>query len=149
MVVENHSRSLLGMLSPSVKEKVLALASLREVAAGETIFREGDASTYVFTIDSGRVSLTLSSPPKGSRTLMTLGPGELFSWSAMVEPYRETCTVRAFENSRIVQIPADKLIALCRSDHEVGFEIYRAMAMVLASRVRALQMQWADVFATA
>ncbi len=149
MIAHNHFRGLLGILAPAVREKILALADERNFAAGESIFREGDPSTCLCTVETGRVSLTMSSPPRGSRTLMTLGPGDLFSWSAMVEPYRETCTARAFEDSTIVQIPADKLIALCRSDHEVGFEVYRAMAVVLASRVRALQMQLADVFAPA
>lgn len=147
MVVEVHSRSLLRILSPTVREKVIALASVKLVAKGQTIFHEGDASAFVFTIDSGRIALVLNVSPRGSRTFMTLGPGELFSWSAMVEPYRETCAAKAIEDCRIVQIPAEELIALCKADHDVGFEMYRAMAVVLASRVRALQMHGADVYA--
>ncbi len=147
MAIESPSRGLLAMLSPKVKAKVLALAAVKHVSAGETIFHEGEHSRYVYMIDSGRVSLTLSTPPRGSRTVMTLGPGDLFSWSAMVEPYRETCTAKAFEDSRIIQLPAGELIALCRSNHDIGFEMYRAIAVVLATRVRALQTQLVDVFA--
>ncbi len=149
MVVGVHSRGLLGMLSPTTREKVLELSSAKVAARRETIFREGDSSVSLFTIDTGSVALILNASPRGSRTFMTLGPGDLFSWSAMVEPHRETCTAKAIEESRIVEIPAKELIALCRTDHDVGFEIYRAIAVVLASRVSALQMQGLDVYSTA
>ncbi len=148
MVIEVHSRSLLAMLSPSAREKVIELSTDKYVAKGETVFREGDASVALFIIDTGSVALILNASPKGNRTFMTLGPGDLFSWSAMVEPHRETCTVKAIEDSRIIEIPAKELIARCKADHDVGFEIYRAMAVVLASRIRALQMHGLDVYST-
>ncbi len=143
---ELNLNGLLRFLTPKVREKVFALATEKQYLAGEVIFREGDSSANVCLVDTGRVSLTLNTPPKRPRTLMTLGPGDLFSWSAMVEPYRETSTAKAFEDSKIIQIPAENLIALCRADHDVGYEIYRAMAAVLATRVRALQMQLVDFF---
>ena len=66
-------------LSPRAQEKVFAEAEMIKYKAGTTKFREGDHSKYLFIIKSGQVVLEITVPPKGRRSILTVGPGELVS----------------------------------------------------------------------
>jgi hypothetical protein len=50
------------------------------------------------------------------------------------------------EPTRAVVISASKLIKVCEQDHELGFHFYRAIASVVASRLKATRLQLLDMF---
>ena len=114
--------------------------------AGAAIFREGDRSQSLFIIKSGQVVLEISVPPKGRRSISTVGPGELFSWSALVEPRIENASARASVDTEVLRIEGDTLMKLCEQDSPLGFEVYRTLAQVISSRLIAARPQFLDAF---
>lgn len=141
--------SFLARLSPRVRERLLALGESFRHAEGETIFREGDPALHFFIVKTGRVAIDIHIPGKGRRSILTIGPGDVFSWCAVVEPRIETGTVRTVADSEIIGIKGGTLMDLCREDTEFGFEFYRAVAEVIAGRLTATRLQMLDVFALA
>ena len=139
--------SFLASLSPRAREKVLALADSFRYNEGETIFREGDPSLYVYVVKTGHVAIEIHVPSKGRRTILTVGPGDLFSWSALVEPRLGTASARAIEETEALGIKGGSLLDLCLQDPELGFELYRALAGVITARLIATRLQLLDVFA--
>jgi len=77
--------SFMATLSPWVREKVLAQAQTFRYLEGETIFREGDPSLYLYLVRTGHVAIEIHVPSRGRVTVLTVGPGDLFSWSALGE----------------------------------------------------------------
>jgi len=134
-------------LSRRVQERILPLATPFKHAAGETIFREGDPSLHLYIVKTGHVALEVHVPPKGNRTILTVGHGDVFSWSALVEPRIETASARATEDCEILGIKGGALMDLCREDTEVGFEVYRALAHIITTRLNATRLQLLDIFA--
>ena len=114
--------------------------------AGTTIFREGDHSQYLFIIKSGQVVLEISVPPKGRRAILTVGPGEMFSWSALVEPRIENASARPSVDTEVLRVDGETLMKLCEEDSALGFEVYRTLAKVISSRLIATRLQFLDVF---
>ncbi|MCJ7503409.1 MAG: cyclic nucleotide-binding domain-containing protein, partial [Acidobacteriia bacterium] len=96
--------SFLAHLSPRVQEKLLSLGETFQYLEGRTIFHEGDPSLYLYIVKSGQVAIDLHVPSKGRRSIMTAGPGDLFSWSALVEPRIETASARAVEETEALGI---------------------------------------------
>lgn len=139
--------SFLANLSPRVRDKLLALGETCRYAAGQFVFHEGDPALYLFIVESGRVAIEIHIPSKGRRTILTIGPGDVFSWCALVEPRIETGSVRAVEDTVVVGIKGGVLMDLCREDPEFGFELYRALAEVIAGRLTATRLQMLDLFA--
>ena len=84
---------------------------------------------------------------RGTRRILTLGPGDLFSWSAVIEPRRETETARAIECTEVLGIQGSRLLDLYLEDRALGCEMYKSIAAVVSSRLKATQMQLLDVFA--
>ena len=138
--------SFVGQLSPHTQEKVFSEAQVVQFKAGETIFREGDQSKYLFIIKRGQVVLEISVPPKGRRSILTVGPGELFRWSALVEPRLEKASARASVDTEGLRIEGDTLMKLCEEDCPLGFEVYRTLAKVISSRLMPARPQFLDAF---
>ena len=133
-------------LSPRAQEKVFAEAEMIQDNAGTIIFRKGDHSQYLFIIKSGQVVLEISVPPKGRRSILTVGPGELFSWSALVEPRIENASACASVDTEALRVDGGTLMKLCEEDSSLGFEVYRTLAKVISSRLIATRLQFLDVF---
>ncbi|MBI1750566.1 MAG: cyclic nucleotide-binding domain-containing protein [Acidobacteria bacterium] len=140
--------SFLAKLSPRVREKLLSHARAFRYLDGEAIFREGDPSLYLYILKHGRVAIEIHVPSKGRQTILTVGPGDIFSWSALVEPRIETASARAIEEVEVLGIKGGELTDLCLEDSELGFELYRALAEVITARLVATRLQLLDVFAT-
>jgi CRP-like cAMP-binding protein len=135
-------------VSPRCREKLLSIARSLHFDEGEYIFREGDRATNLFILKSGDVSLESHIPPHGRRVLTTLDPGEWFGWSALIEPKIETAAARAAAPCEVLAIRGGELMDLCHDDIEFGFEIYRALVLVVAHRLMATRLQMLDMFAT-
>jgi CRP-like cAMP-binding protein len=138
--------SFLAKFSPRVQEKLLALAETFQFKAGQDIIGEGDPSLYLYIVKSGRVAVEIDMPTKGRRILRTGGVGDMFSWSALVEPRLATSAVRAMDDTEALGIKGGALMDACREDFELGFELYRALTEVIASRLIATRLQLVDVF---
>ena len=139
--------NFLDKFSPRVQEKLLALAELFQFKAGQDIIGEGDPSLYLYIVKSGRVAVEILVPPKGRCMLRTGDAGDMFSWSALVEPRLATAAVRAVEDTEAFGIRGGVLMDECRKDCELGFELYRALTEVIASRLNATRLQLVNVYA--
>jgi hypothetical protein len=137
----------LDTLSPRVREKLLSLGESFRYPAGEVVFREGDASHYLYLVKSGRVGLEIHLPARGSRTVLVVGPGELFSWSAMVEPRIETASARTMEETEVLRIKAGTLVDVSEEDPEFGLQLYRRLAEVISARLVATRRNLLDEIA--
>lgn len=113
----------------------------------ETIFREGDHSLYLYIVKSGKIAIEVHLPSKGARTSLTVGPGDIFSWSALVEPRIETAGARAVEESEVLGIKGGALTDLCREDLALGSVVYRALTQVISARLIGTRLQLLDIFA--
>jgi len=133
--------TLLARFSPSVREKLLGHSEPFQFAAGDVIFTEGAPSLYLYLVKSGRVAIEVHFPGWGRREILSVGPGELFSWSALVEPRLETASARALEASEVLGIKGGVLMDLCREDPEFGFQLYRTLAEVITDRLVSTHRQ--------
>lgn len=111
-----------------------------EVPEGEVVFREGERARCLYAVVRGRVALAMRvQPPDGGparlATVATLGPGEAFGWSAIVEPHVMTLTARAVEPSTLLVVEGDTLREVLRRYRDVGYLVMAALARLLGERL--------------
>jgi MFS family permease len=110
-IVPTHRLELLRALpifAPLPEATLERLAThLEEVAAaaGETIFRQGDAGDHFYVVDDGLVDVI----PDG-RAPVELGPGEFFGEIALLRDVPRTATVRARTDVRLYALSRDAFI---------------------------------------
>ena len=70
-----------------------------------------------------------------------INPGEIFGISALIEPYIFTATMRTDKVSRIIQINASALRALCEVDLRLSSGLNRAVAKAAMERLQLTRVQ--------
>jgi CRP/FNR family cyclic AMP-dependent transcriptional regulator len=131
----------LAKVSPRVRATILSHGTSLHYRAGELIFSEGDPSVNLYVVKSGHVELELLLPSKQHMSLVTLGPGDLFSWSALVEPRIETCFARAADDVEVLAVKSETLLGLCGNDPQLGLDLYRSLAETISARLTATRLQ--------
>jgi CRP-like cAMP-binding protein len=138
--------SFLAKFSPRVQAKFMDLAEGFQFKAGQEIFHEGASSLYLYIVKTGRVAVELHVPSRGRRSIYTAGTGDIFNWSALVEPRLATASVRAVEDTEALGLKGGALMDACREDGQLGFELYRAITEVIAARLIATRLQLLNGF---
>ena len=82
-------------LSEADRRAVVAASEVRSYSAGAHIVRAGDASSDVFLVLAGRLSVTIHVDGEGPRRLSTLEAGMVFGETALLGAGRRSADVRA------------------------------------------------------
>lgn len=135
-------------LEPQHFQALLTLASSQEWDGEATIFREGEPADYLYLILEGQIALELYVPGSGRVTILTLGPDDIFGWSAVLPIVgTRTASARAVQPTRAVAFHSQKLREACEADHDLGYHVYRRLSNVIAGRLSATRLQLLDVYA--
>ncbi len=95
----------------------------------------------------GLVALETYIPNRGRATIQTLGPHDILGWSAAVpQVQKKTASARTLLATHALAIDAAALYDACEQDHDLGYYVYRALAVVIASRLKATRLQLLDIF---
>jgi len=136
-------------LPPRALEALATMAGVETVPQGKVLFREGTLVHDLFLVQTGFFKLEMNVPAKGAVTILTVGPGELLAWSALLGEGSMTATATAVEESRIITLPGEKLRTLCSVDTGFGYTLMRHLAAALSKRLLATRLQLLDSFAPA
>ncbi|HEX9796795.1 MAG TPA: Crp/Fnr family transcriptional regulator [Anaerolineales bacterium] len=135
-------------LEQSHFDRLLSIASLRQVEAGERIFSESDEQDNLYILARGRVAIELHVPSRGRVRLATVEPLEVFGWSSVTPVVRlRTASASAVLPSELIAFPADRLRAACDADPTLGYVVMRRLANVIAARLMVTRLQLLDIFA--
>lgn len=128
--------------------KIADVTRMRDVPPGEILFREGEVPQNVFLVVSGSVALDINTPGSGSRRIMSVGPGEILGWSAILEQTQMTATATANSHSKVAQINTAQLLTICKRNPRFGYELLKRTSLALAARLSATRLQLLDSVGT-
>jgi CRP/FNR family cyclic AMP-dependent transcriptional regulator len=123
--------------------KLAKLGQNRSFAVGEICQSEGQNSNRIHFILSGRVGAVLHIPnysySRSEIMVDTLGPGELFGWSALIKgtPWS---TLKVIDQTEVFYIDADELLSLCETNYHLGYILMKNLASLISSRLRRNRM---------
>jgi CRP-like cAMP-binding protein len=115
----------------------------------EFIIREGQPADSFYFIRQGLVMIETHAPQIGSVTIHTRHEGEVLGWSWMVPPYRWHFDARASETTRAIAMDGKCLRTKCEDDRDLGYEIMKRFALVIAERLEATRLQLMDIYGNA
>ncbi|MEA2633944.1 MAG: family transcriptional regulator, cyclic receptor protein [Chloroflexota bacterium] len=128
-------RSLLDGLPEEQRRSLLATARRHRYAPGEVVFHEGDPADSLHIIESGRVSVGLTTSYGNQVTFAIQSKGEMFGELALLTPdSRRTATVRALERTETMVIHRNDFDRM-RADQP---QVTEALLRILAARVQML-----------
>lgn len=127
------------------------------VAAGHYFFRAGDKLNDLYFVIDGRINIVIGVPVHNENnntanvimgdlvtediTVSTIGPGELFAWSALIPPHRSTAGAVAGTSCRVVSFASEDLFTIFRNDCNFGYLMLEKVAGVIRQRLRDMHIQ--------
>lgn len=121
---------LFGSLPENALEALAEAMSVIRVTAGTTIMREGDVGDSLFVLLDGQVDVNKDDAAGHSRTVATLGPGDVFGEIALLNNVRRTATVAA--RSSVLLLTMDKQTFDGTLVATLGAERVRALIQICA-----------------
>lgn len=140
--------TVLDRLAPAVRSRLNALGTMRTYEPGAEILQADATTPFLAVIERGRVALRLRVPERGRITLVTVEPGELLGWSAVVPPYRAMADAVVTEPTRLVAYDAPTLRDELTRDCELAAALLPLVLESVAERLSASWDQHLDLFGT-
>jgi len=129
------------------RDRLVAGATLRSFGVGEVLLREGAACETFGVLISGLLGMQVMVPGRGTVTLLTVEPGDVYGWSALVPPHRSTSTVLGVEPGEALVFDADALRDMLREDDALAATVYPRLLQSLGRRLTATRFQLLDLYA--
>jgi len=133
-------------LSPRACDHLAALGTLTDIPEGTTVVREGDVCRSIGVVISGRVALRLSLPGGDDRTILTVDPGDVFGWSAVLPPAIATASAVAVVPTQAVMFDGEGLRAAFETDTDLAAAIYNRLLVSVVRRLGATRTQLLDLY---
>jgi CRP/FNR family cyclic AMP-dependent transcriptional regulator len=134
-------------LSKSQLEQIEQICKERVCQIGALIFEENTASDELYIIADGMVDILVdpsilgTSSQAGPTTLTTLRRGQIFGEVALVDQGLRSASARcAANNTKLLVINRDDLIALCDQDFQMGYVLMRNIAADLSFKIRSTDL---------
>ncbi len=124
---------------------LVGCASQVRFTENSPIFQMGLPADNFFLIRHGKAALGFQVPERGSITVQTVEDGEVLGWSWLVKPYRWALDAHAVDETLALKFDAACLRGKMEVDHDLGYELYKRFAPVIAQRLQATRVQVLDV----
>jgi len=132
--LDEHDAAAIGALGQHVR-----------LSAGEVLFRLGDDAAWLYTIQWGRIALTLPMRVRQREEDVLIEerlPGQTLGWSALIPPHRVTMTATTLAETQLLAIPRLPLLTFLDTSPELARQLTQNVAAVIGHRLQVLQAMW-------
>ncbi len=116
--------------------EVAKMFRYEEFETGTIIFKQDTASTDMYVVESGLVSIMLELGPTDRRQIQAVSDYGSFSWTAVVPPYHHVSTAKAIEKTRVLAFDGRQLRDLIDTNPRLCAEVLAGIAFVIAQKLR-------------
>lgn len=129
---------LFSQLTPEELRQVAEHGTVRELAAGETLFVQGEACHNFYMVQSGMIKVYRISPEGEERILELIRPPQIFAEAAMFMGGRYPVHAAALEPSRLFVFDSASFIAQMRANVELCFRLMAGMSRRMHSLINEI-----------
>jgi CRP-like cAMP-binding protein len=122
---------------------ISGICKLVTLKKGAKIFSRGDSAKNFYIVHSGKVHLSFQIPillADGEIVVEMIRAGDIFGWSALVEPHKFTLSAYCDSDSELIEIGGKHMISMCAKRPRVGYILIGNLAKVLGSRMDRMQL---------
>lgn len=103
-----------------------------EIEQGRVLFQKGDFAEHLYILREGTIELTIEGEVPISFAVPN--PGDVFGWSALVEPHRYTAKAECRTKGKVIKIRGDRLVEVFQKYPSEALTVMKRLAKVIATR---------------
>jgi len=108
-------------------------APVKEFKTGDIIFRQGDAATEFYVVQSGKVDIRL-----GNRLLGTVGDRDVFGEMALIDAAPRSATAVAATDVRLVAVGEKQFLFMVSQTPHFALNVMRTLVRRLRAQNNAI-----------
>jgi CRP-like cAMP-binding protein len=120
-------------VDPDTVEAIWGEGKERTFDKGELVFSQGEQAYKFYVLGEGSVHLTMGSTEE--LCFVVDRSGEVFGWSALVEPYEYQASARCTAQSRLLEIPREVIEKVARAHPQDGIIIFRNLSGIVTVKL--------------
>lgn len=120
-------------------EEIAALAGIfseRVMDEGMTVFIENMPGESLYLVQRGAIKISKMLAEGEEKTLVILGPEDVFGEMAILDGAPRSATARVAESAKLLSIKKDDFEKLCDSNPKLGLKLMRNIIRVFSQRIR-------------
>jgi len=116
--------------------EIASLFEEKMIGEGATVFVEQMPGESLYLICEGTVKISKMIAEGEEKTLVILGPEDVFGEMALLDGAPRSATARVAENARLLAIKKKDFEVLCESNPRLGMKLMRNIVRLFSQRIR-------------
>lgn len=138
------STMLLGM-SDAELSRLAEFCEDRQMAEGTTVFIENMPGESLFLIRKGAIRISKMFAEGDEKTLVLLGPEDIFGEMAVIDGLPRSATARVAEDVELISLKKQDYEALCKSDPGLALKLIMNIVRMFSKRIREANDEYRDM----
>lgn len=118
---------------------------MREMGEGTTVFIENMPGESLFLVKKGTIRISRMFAEGDEKTLVVLGPEDIFGEMAVIDGLPRSATARVAEDAELISLRKRDLDRLCRDDAPLALKLVSNIVRVFSKRVREANEEYRDM----
>jgi CRP-like cAMP-binding protein len=145
-IFEGLANSKLAAEMTDEQRKALAAAmTLRELAPGEVLVREGDTDDHLYVVASGVLGIIKAAGTENEMTINTVKAGDVVGELSFLDGATRYASLVAMSSSRVLGLSRGDLESLLDKNPQLVYRVMRAIVRVVHDIQRRLSMQTVEL----
>ena len=136
---------MLQNLSAQDFDKLARFCEQRRMGEGTTIFIENMPGEALFLIKKGIIRISRMFAEGDEKTLVVLGPEDIFGEMAIIDGLPRSATARVAEEAELISLKKQDFEALCRQEPQLALNIVMNIVRVFSKRIREADDEYRDM----
>jgi CRP-like cAMP-binding protein len=132
-------------LSDDELKKVAAVCEKRQMGEGTTIFLENMPGEALFLIKKGIVRISRMFAEADEKTLVVLGPEDVFGEMAIIDGLPRSATARVAEDAELVTLKKRDFESICEKHPALALKIVTNIVTVFSKRIREANNEYREM----
>ncbi len=125
--------------------KLAGFCEMREMSEGTTVFIENMPGESLFLVKKGTIRISKMFAEGDEKTLVVLGPEDVFGEMAVIDGLPRSATARVAEDAELISLKKKDLERLCRDDAALALKLVSNIVKVFSKRVREANEEYRDM----
>ena len=122
-----------------------SFCEIREMGEGTTVFIENMPGESLFLVKKGTIRISKMFAEGDEKTLVVLGPEDIFGEMAVIDGLPRSATARVAEDAELISLKKKDLERLCQDDAALAFKLVKNIVKVFSKRVREANEEYRDM----